>query len=193
LKTNTDEFEKWQEYGIDLTDRRILLDDGLETAVINCCIANLLWMDKTAGPIDLWVNSPGGDITGMWAIYDIIQNANNRVNTIGIGEISSAAVLLLTCGTGIRYAMPNALLMHHATQHEVTGHHKAVVDYMGSAIKEEERWLRTLAKHTNVKYVEWKRRAQGEWYMTATEMLELGVVDKIYGADKFYDGGGSIF
>lgn len=187
MRSNTDAFDKWQEYGVDLPDRRILLDDGLETPIIGCVIANLLWMDKTSGPIDLWINSPGGYVTGMWAIYDVIQNAENHVNTIGIGEISSAAVLLLACGTGIRSVMPNALLMHHSVQHaNVSGHHKAIVDYVAAADKEEERRLRCLATHTKIKYAEWNRRSLGEWYMTAEEMLEAGLVDEIYGAS--YEG-----
>jgi ATP-dependent Clp protease protease subunit len=179
-ENHRDVFDKWQEYGIDIPKRRILLDDGLDTIVIARIVANLLWLDKSDGEIDLWINSPGGYVTGMWAIYDVMQQSYNKINTVGIGEISSAAVLLLACGTGTRKVMPNSLLMHHAAQHHIRGNQWELEDYTEASGQEEERRLRSLASHTNTTYRDWKRKSVGEWYMTAEEMVKAGVVDEIY-------------
>lgn len=176
----TDAFTTWQEYGIDFTKRRIILDDGIDDMTVSggCC-ANLLWLDNTPGRIEFWINCAGGYVSNMWAIYDLIQTADNPIDTIGIGEVSSAAVLLLAAGTGNRYAMPHTQLMHHQTQHDRGYTERELQDYAEQSAKDEELRLRTLAKHSKIKYAEWKRKALGEWYMTAEEMLRGGIVDAI--------------
>jgi ATP-dependent Clp protease, protease subunit len=175
-----DSFSTWQEYGVDFNRRRIILDDGIDDMLISgACCANLLWLDKSEGKIEFWINCPGGYITNMWAIYDLIQTAKNPIDTIGIGDVSSAAVLLLASGTGTRYAMPHAQLMHHQSQHSRPATEKELQDYAAQSAKDEELRLRTLAKHSNIKYAAWKRKSLGEWYMTAEEMLAGGVIDAI--------------
>ena len=177
----TDAFDKWQEYGLDVPARRIILDDGIDDAGRTgaiCC--DLLWLDKTKGPIELWINCPGGWASAMWALYDLMQTASNPIITVGLGEVSSAAVLLLAAGTGTRYVMPNTTLMHHQSRHGRDATHRELIDYARWAEQDEERWIRALARHTKTPYRKWKEKSGGEWYMVGEELISAGIADELW-------------
>lgn len=104
--------------GLDLRNRRVFLHSDLEgrekagdSAVVQVTRA-LLFLDKTDNEIELWINSPGGEMAEMFGIYDIIRGLKNKITTIGFGEICSAACLLLACGDK-RKVTKNSWFMSH--------------------------------------------------------------------------------
>lgn len=184
----TDVFSLWQEYGVDLPFRRVMLHAPIGPATesheigAEHVIRNLLWLDKSPGDIELWVDTPGGEVSEAWAIYDVIRQASNPIITVALGNVSSAGALVLAAGTGTRYAMPNASLMHHF------GVGGVVSDYLTAQARaaweaaDMERWLRALARHSAHNYGWWKQRAtqRGEVWMDVQGMVEAGVVDEIW-------------
>lgn len=178
----TDAFDKWQEYGIDFKVRRVVLDDGIDDIpTVNRTLANLLWLDKTAeGPIEFWINCPGGYISSMWAIHDLMRTASNPIITVGLGDVASAAVLLLAAGTGTRYVTANTQLMHHQPEHDRPSNETELQDYAAQSAKDEERRLRALAKYTKRPYRWWKSQAGREFYAVGQEIIDLGLADELY-------------
>lgn len=177
----TDAFDKWQGYGADFKARRIILDDGIDDiGTTNACVANLLWMDRSPGPIEFWINCPGGWVTSMWAIYDLIRTADNPIITVGIGDVSSAAVLLLAAGTGTRYVMPNCTVMHHQAQHQRAANQAELEAYTAASKIDEEVRLRRLAEHTKTPYRVWRAKGAAEWYMRGTEIIQAGIADELW-------------
>ncbi len=100
------------EYGIDILNRRLYLIDEINNTTTELLIKGLHILDTSTGPIQIWINSPGGTESDMFALYDVIRSCTNEVITIGIGEICSAAGLLLVAGDK-RYAAKNCSFMAH--------------------------------------------------------------------------------
>src|SRR5512134_901852 len=99
-----------------LKERIIFLGTPIDDTVSNLMIAQLLHLesDDPDKDISIYINSPGGEITGLFAIYDTMQYIKPDVSTICIGQAASAAAVLLTAGTpGKRYALPHARILIH--------------------------------------------------------------------------------
>jgi ATP-dependent protease ClpP protease subunit len=108
------------EAGIDVENRRIYLTGEIltEDALFLLQRINLINKltpndDDIKKPIELYINSGGGDVYGMFAMVDIIQNSPSPIITIGTGQIMSAATLIFAAGTGGRYLTKNATVMNH--------------------------------------------------------------------------------
>ena len=111
------------QYGIDLAHRRVFLQCGIEEHedpgknVTEMVTRGLLYLDQTAGDIELWIHTPGGDVDDMFAIYDVMRTCDNDVSTVGHGAICSAGALLLAGGARRkRYTTPNSIWMAHEFQ-----------------------------------------------------------------------------
>lgn len=99
-----------------LEDRVIFLGEGIDSAVANTVIAQLLFLEKAdpKAPITLYVNSPGGHVTAGLAIYDTMQYIKCPVNTVAMGLAASMGSIILAGGeSGKRYALPHAEIMIH--------------------------------------------------------------------------------
>ncbi len=194
-------FTYLQDYGIDLRARRVYLHHAItlseESHEIGTeyVLRNLLYLDKTQGLIELFINSPGGDFGEMWAIIDAIETARNPVITVAFGAVSSCACLILASGTGTRYAMPNATFMWHAGTTGVNGTHwPDARDRMAAEAREKDRWLDAMSHKTKPRHhgkqiktlagrrsfwEPWVEKG-GELYLSAAEMVSHGVVDEIW-------------
>lgn len=178
------------EFGLDMRARRVFLqtfigEDEEGFARYNAAeevTRALLFLDRTTGPIELWINSPGGDVDDALAIHDVILALNSEVHTVGHGQVSSAATLLLACGTGVRYATPTCTFMHHASQGGSYGtaelneiraiEHKRIDDL----------WAKLLARYTKHTAAWWKNKTREipELYMTSTQMKVHGIIDELW-------------
>ncbi len=194
-------FNYLQDYGVDLRARRIFIhrpielsDDSHEIGT-EFAVRNLLHLDKSSGEIELWINSPGGDLSEMWGLYDIIRSCENPVNTVAFGTVASAACLLLAAGTGTRYAMPHARMLWHAGTTGIDQMHwPDAHDRMKAEAEETKAWISEMAHRTKprvagkllktVKEREafWATNARGggELWMTARQLVQHGVVDEIW-------------
>ena len=165
-----------------LKDRIIFITEPIADPMANLVIAQLLFLqsEDPDQDIKLYINSPGGQVTSGLAIYDTMQHIKPDVETWCMGLCASMASILLAAGApGKRYALPNAEVMIHQGSGGFQG---ATPD-----IEIQSRWiLRTvrrlnsiLAAHTGQPYEKVERDTQRDFFMTAEEAHEYGIVDAI--------------
>jgi ATP-dependent Clp protease protease subunit len=190
----TDLLSAMFEYGIDLAKRRVFLQCGIEEHenpgqnVAELVTRGLLFLDKTQGEIELWINTPGGDVDDMFGIYDVIQSCENDVATIGHGQICSAGGLILAGGTGTRFAMPHAVFMAHEFQDGVTTRGTRLQKiHIEQKEQLEERWSKLMGRASGRKRtaVFWlnKIQTEPEFWLDAKGMKTHGVIDEIWPPD----------
>ncbi len=131
--------------------------------------------------ITLIINSPGGDIEGLTAIYDTMQLIESPISTICIGDASSSAAILLSAGTpGMRYISENSSVMIHQVQAGSAGGTTAdVVNEAKATKKLNKRISEILARHTGQTYAKVSKDCAGDKYMNAKDALKYGIVDEI--------------
>jgi ATP-dependent Clp protease protease subunit len=166
-----------------LKDRIIFIGTPIDDAVANLVIAQMLFlqMEDPKKDIHLYINSPGGVVTGGMAIYDTMNFLQCDVVTYCIGMAASMATVLLAGGTkGKRFALPNSRVMIH----QPTGGASGQTADIAIQAKEIIRWRRTLneiiAKHTGKTADEVEKDSDRDYYMSAQEALAYGIVDKVF-------------
>ena len=165
-----------------LKDRIIFIDSEIDDITSNLVIAQLLFLEGEDPDRDifLYLNSPGGLITSGLAIYDTMQYVRPDVSTICIGQAASLAAVLLCSGAkGKRYALPNARLMIHqplgGAQGQATDIEIAAKEIMRNRQLLEE----ILVTHTGQTAETIHRDADRDFYMSAKEAAEYGLVDEV--------------
>ena len=165
-----------------LKDRIIFIGTPIDDGVTNSVIAQLLFlqMEDPKKDIHLYINSPGGVVTGGMAIYDTINFLQCDVVTYCIGMAASMATVLLAAGTkGKRFALPNSRVMIHQPSGGAGGQTADIT----IAAKEILRWSRTLnetiARHSNKTAEEVGKDSDRDYYLSAPEAKEYGLVDHV--------------
>jgi len=165
-----------------LKDRIIFIGGPIDDHVANLVIAQLLFLESEdpENDISLYINSPGGIVYSGLAIYDTIQYIKPDVSTICIGMAASMAALLLAAGTrGKRYALPYSRIMIHqpwggtrgqATDIEIEAREILRLKRIGNEI---------LSKHTGQPIDRIERDTDRNYYMSAQEALEYGLIDGV--------------
>ena len=173
---------QWDIYSRLLKDRIIFIGSPIDDIVSNNIIAQLLFlqMEDAKKDIGLYINSPGGLVTGGMAIYDTINFLQCDVNTYCVGMAASMATVLLAAGTkGKRFALPNSRVMIHQPSGGAGGQAADIA----IAAKEILRWRATLneviAKHTGKTAAQVEKDSDRDYYMTAHEAKAYGIVDHV--------------
>ena len=165
-----------------LKDRIVFIGTPIDDQVANAVIAQLLFlqMQDPQKDINVYINSPGGSVTAGLAIYDTIQFLTCDVNTYCIGLAASMGAVLLCAGTkGKRFALPNSDIMIHQVSGGAQGTASDVertVEYM---YRLKTRLNRILAEHTGKSQEQVEKDADRDYYMTAQEACDYGLVDKV--------------
>jgi len=166
-----------------LKDRIIFIGTPIDDAVANLVIAQMLFlqMEDPKKDIHLYINSPGGVVTGGMAIYDTMNFLQCDVVTYCIGMAASMATVLLAAGTkGKRFALPNSRVMIH----QPTGGASGQTADIAIQAKEIIRWRATLnqiiAKHSGKTPEQVEKDSDRDYYMSAQEALAYGLVDKVF-------------
>ena len=165
-----------------LKDRIIFLGTPINDAVANSIIAQLLFLEHEDPEKDiyLYINSPGGVVTSALAIYDTMQFVKPDVVTIGLGMVASAAAILLAAGTkGKRMALPNSEILLHQVMGEAAGQATEIEITAKQILKIKARINEILAKHTGQPIEKIERDTDRDFYLTAEEAKEYGLIDKI--------------
>ncbi len=172
----------WDIYSRLLRDRIIFIGTPINDFVANAVVAQMLFlqMEDPKKDISLYINSPGGSVTDGMAIYDTMNFLQCDIVTYCVGQAASMATLLLAAGTkGKRYALPNSRVMMHQPSGGATGQTSDI----SIAAKEILRWRTQMnaliANHTNKTEAEIAADSDRDFYLTATEALEYGIVDKV--------------
>lgn len=164
-----------------LKDRIIIINGEIDTTLSNSVVAQLLYLDSiNHDDINLYINSPGGNVSDGFAIYDTMNLIKSDVSTIGMGMCASMAAFLLSSGTkGKRYILPNCEVMIHQPLGGASGQATEIKIAAEHILKTKEKLNKILSINTNKKLSEIERDTDRDNYMTATESLEYGIVDKI--------------
>ncbi len=165
-----------------LKDRIIFIGTPIDDGVASVVIAQLLYlqMEDPKKDIYLYINSPGGVVTGGMAIYDTINFLQCDVVTYCVGMAASMATVLLAAGTkGKRFALPNSRVMIH----QPSGGAGGQTSDIAIAAREILRWRQTLnevlAKHTGKTPEQVSKDSDRDYYMSATEAQAYGIVDHV--------------
>jgi len=165
-----------------LEDRVIFLWEGINSAVANTVIAQLLFLEKQdpKAPITMYVNSPGGHVTAGLAIYDTMQYVKCPVITVAMGLAASMGSIILAGGeAGKRYALPHAEIMIHQPLGGAEGQATDIMLAAKHIEKTGNILYSILAKHTGQKLDKVKADCDRDNFMSAEEALEYGLIDKI--------------
>jgi len=160
-----------------------LISDGLANAVI----AQLLFLahEDPKKDIIIYLNSPGGSVTAGLAIYDTIQHIKPDVSTIGVGIAASMAAVLLAAGTkGKRFILPNSEVLLHQVMGGGEGQAVEVEIAAKHIIKIKDHLNQILAKHTSQPLSKIEKDTDRDFWLTAQEAKEYGLVDEIIKAKK---------
>jgi len=134
--------------------------------------------DKTA-PINLMINSPGGDIYEMFGIIDYIESLDVKVNTICRGRAFSAAAIILVCGTGTRMMSKRSTVMFHQSSSFLGGKMSDITAYLDNVKSLEKVIYGMLSEKTKKDAEWWRNKMRSDLFLTSDELLEIGVVDQI--------------
>ncbi len=165
-----------------LKDRIIILGTPINDMVANSIIAQLLFLEHEDPEKDiyLYINSPGGVVTSALAIYDTMQFVKPDVVTIGLGMVASAAAILLAAGTkGKRMALPNTEILLHQVMGEAAGQATEIEITAKQILKIKARINEILARHTGQPIEKIERDTDRDFYLSAEEAKEYGLIDKI--------------
>ncbi len=165
-----------------LQDRIVLLGFPVDDHIANLIIAQLLFLESQDPEKDiyLYINSPGGAVTSGLAIYDTMQYVKPDIVTICIGQAASMGAVLLAAGTpGKRYALPHSRIMIHQPIGGIQGQATDIIIH-AEEIKRIKRMLNEiLAKHTGQDLEKIEKDAERDYFMSAEEAKEYGVIDKV--------------
>ena len=170
-----------------LRDNIIFIGFPINDTIANLVIAQMLFCssespDKT---IRLYINSPGGSITAGLAIYDTMQYVPNEVETVCVGQAFSIAAVLLAGGTrGQRRALPNSRILVHQPMGGAGGQASDVERHAREILQWRDRLNEILAEQTGQPIERVAKDADRDFFMSAGEALEYGVIDEVLAPSK---------
>ena len=170
-----------------LKDRIIFIGTPIDDVVANLVIAQMLFlqMEDSKKDIHLYINSPGGVVTGGMAIYDTMNFLQCDIVTYCVGMAASMSTVLLAAGTkGKRFALPNSRVMIHQPSGGAGGQAADIA----IAAREILRWRKTLneaiAKHTGKSPEVIERDSDRDYYLSAPEAKDYGIVDHVVSSTR---------
>ena len=172
----------WDPYSRLANDRIIFLGTPVNDEVANALIAQFLILesDDPDKDVTLYINSPGGEITGLFAIYDTMQYIKCDVQTICIGQAASAAAVLLASGTpGKRFVLPHSRVLIHQPHGGASGQAVDIEIQAREIIRMRELLDEILAFHTGQPLERVGRDTDRDFIMSAIEAKEYGIVDEV--------------
>ena len=165
-----------------LKDRIIFLGTPIDDTIANLVMAQLLHLESEDPDKDifLYINSPGGSITSLFAVYDTMQYIKPDVNTVCMGMAASAAAVILAGGAeGKRYGLPHARIMLHQPHGGAQGQASDIEIQARLIVQMREQLNEILAQHTGQDLDKIARDTERAYWMLAEEAKEYGVIDGV--------------
>ena len=170
-----------------LKDRIIFIGDAISDVIANLVIAQMLFL-QTEDPdrdISVYINSPGGIVTAGLAIYDTMRFVKPDICTYCMGQATSMGAVLLAAGTkGKRFALPNSRVMIHQPWGGVQGQAADIGIQAKEILKIRDRINEILAAHTGQKLEKIQKDTDRDYFMSASEAKEYGLIDEVIASDK---------
>ncbi|MEW5953828.1 MAG: ATP-dependent Clp endopeptidase proteolytic subunit ClpP [Bacillota bacterium] len=170
-----------------LKDRIIFIGGGIDDYVANLVIAQLLFLEAEdpEKDIHLYLNSPGGIITAGMAIYDTMQYVRSDISTICLGQAASMGAFLLAAGAkGKRYALPYARIMIHQPMGGFQGQATDIDIQAREILRMKDTINQLLSHHTGQPLEKITRDSERDFFMSAAEAKEYGIVDEVFTGRK---------
>jgi ATP-dependent Clp protease protease subunit len=165
-----------------LKDRIIFLGTPIDDAVANLIMAQLLHLESEDADkdISMYINSPGGEITGLFAIYDTMQFIKPDIATYCMGQAASAAAVLLAAGTrGKRHALPHARILIHQPYGGAAGQAADIEIQAKEITRMRELLERILAHLTGQPMEKVSKDTDRDFIMSADEARDYGIIDEV--------------
>jgi ATP-dependent Clp protease, protease subunit len=165
-----------------LRERIVFLGDPIDDALANTIVAQLLFLDSVepGKDIALYVNSPGGSSTALFAIYDTMQFLKSDVATYCLGQAASAAAVILASGAaGKRFALPNSRILLHQPHGGIEGQSADLEIHAKEIVRQRRRVEELLAEHTGQTIERLRRDTDRDFILGPQEAVEYGIVDQV--------------
>ncbi|TVY01213.1 ATP-dependent Clp endopeptidase proteolytic subunit ClpP [Cohnella terricola] len=165
-----------------LKDRIIFLGTAIDDQVANSIVAQLLFLaaEDPDKEISLYINSPGGSTSAAFAMYDTMRYIKPQVHTICMGMAASAGAFLLLAGAkGKRFALPNSEIMIHQPSGGAQGQASDIAIRAKLILQTRDKLNRIFAEHTGQPVEKIEKDVDRDYYMSAQEALEYGIIDQI--------------
>jgi ATP-dependent Clp protease, protease subunit len=165
-----------------LNERIVFLGMPIDDAVGNLIMAQLLHLESEdpEKDINLYINSPGGEMTTLFAIYDTMQYIKPNVSTIVMGQAASAAAVLSLAGAkGKRYALPHARILLHQPHGGAEGQAVDIEIQAKEMVRNRELMNEIIAKHTGQPLERVSKDTDRDFILTPEQAVEYGAVDEL--------------
>jgi ATP-dependent Clp protease protease subunit len=166
-----------------LKERIIFVTGPIEDGVASLVVAQLLFLESEnpKKEIAMYINSPGGVVTSGLSVYDTMQYIRSPVSTVCVGQAASMGSLLLAAGeSGMRVALPNARIMVHQPSGGFRGQASDIQRHAEDILKVKRRLNEIYVKHTGRSYELVETTLDRDFFMSADEAREFGIVDHVY-------------
>lgn len=170
---------------MDFSDSVIYISEDInETSLIDLMIRirgilNQRTPEEAEDPINIIINSSGGDIYEMLGIIDYLETLSVPVNTICRGKAFSAAAIILACGTGVRMASKRSSVMFHQSSSMLDGKMSDLESYLENVKNLETTIYELLAEKTKKDAKWWKDHMKSDFFIPVDKLVEYGVIDQI--------------
>jgi ATP-dependent Clp protease protease subunit len=165
-----------------LKDRIIFIIDTIDMAMANEIVAQLLYLESDSSEKDIcmYINTPGGRMDAMYAIYDTMSYIKPEIMTVGFGQVMSAGTFLIAGGKkGKRYALPNTQFMIHEISSGTEGKAHEMFNYVKHLEASYEKFAKYMSKFTGQKLTKVKDDMKIDYYMSSEEAKNYGLIDEV--------------
>jgi ATP-dependent Clp protease protease subunit len=169
-------------YSLLLKERIIFLGTPINDQVSNLIVAQLLFLNREdpEKEIQMYINSPGGQVYAGLAIYDTMQMVSNPISTVAVGVTASFGTVLLTAGTkGHRYALPHATIHMHQPLGGAQGQASDIEIQAKEILRLKARLNEIMAHHTGQSIQQIETDTERDYYLSAEQAVEYGLVDQL--------------
>jgi ATP-dependent Clp protease protease subunit len=175
-----------------LREHIVFLGTPIDSTIANLICAQLLFLESENPDkdINIYINSPGGDITGLFAIYDTLRFIKNSITTICFGQAASAAAVLLAAGTpGKRFALPHSRIMIHQPYSGAGGQASDIEIQARELLRVQDELEMVLAEHTGQSKERVHKDTDRDFIMTAEEAKAYGIIDEVISTRELVQAG----
>jgi ATP-dependent Clp protease protease subunit len=172
-----------------LKERIVFLGTPIDDQIGNLVMAQLLHLESEDPDKDihLYINSPGGDITSLFAVYDTMQYIKPDVSTIVMGQAASAAATLLAAGAkGKRYALPHSRILIHQPHGGAQGQAVDIEIQAKEILRYRQLLDEIMAQHTGQTIEKVSKDTDRDFIMTAEQAKEYGIIDEVISSRKVH-------
>jgi ATP-dependent Clp protease protease subunit len=174
-------------YSLLLKERIIFVGTAIDDQVANLVVAQLLYLshEDPERAIQMYINSPGGQIYSGLAIYDTMKMIPNKISTVAVGVTASFGTVLLTAGTkGQRYALPHATIHMHQPLGGAEGQASDIEIQAREILRLKARLMEILSESTGQTLETIEKDTDRNYYMDAAQAVEYGLVDQVLKSTK---------